>query len=129
MCRWLYEQFRSDWVWLLNPAVGKSDHIENTLSFDRYLDALRAVNSPEADAAGAPEEAGAGGGGGADLEVLSGIGFFDSDAERYYGDILGCMYYRCLLEVIPEDTFVELEFTELVYGGYVPEDDIEGVFD
>src|SRR6201986_3044750 len=129
MCRWLYEQFRSDLVWLLNPAGGKSDHVENTISFARYLDALRAVNRPEADGAGAPEEAGTGGGGDADLEVLSGIGFFDGDAERYYGDILGCMYYRCLLEVIPENTFVELEFTELVYGGYVPEDDIEGVFD
>jgi hypothetical protein len=131
LCRWLYDQFRSDWVWLLDPAIGKSEHVENTLSFDRYLDALRPTNRQQGEEAqtGAPNEATDDADKDADLEVLSGIGFFDSDAERYYDDILGCMYYRCLLEVIPEDTPVELEFSELVGGGYIPEDNIEGIFD
>lgn len=129
LCRRLYDQFRSDWVWLPNPADGRSGHVENTIGFDRYLDALRAANQPETDEVGVPDEVASDGGEDAELEILSGIGFFDSDAENYYGDILGCMYYRCLLEVIPEDTFVELEFTELVGGGYIPEDNIESVFD
>lgn len=131
LCRCLYDQFRSDWVWLLDPAVGKSEHVENTLSFDRYLDALRPTNRQQGEETqtGTPGQAAGDGDEDADLEVLSGIGFFDSDAERYYDDILGCMHYRCLLEVIPDETTVEMEFSDLVGGGYVPEDNIEGIFD
>jgi hypothetical protein len=89
MCRWLYDQFRSDRVRLINPTDDKSEHIENTLSFDRYLDAMRAINQQQASSTGTVAET-AIDDEDADLEILSGIGFFHSDVERYYDDILGC---------------------------------------
>ena len=129
LCRWLYDQFRSDWVWRIDPTDGKSEYIENTLTFDRYLDVMRAVNRHQADGADTAAETAVDDDEDADLEILSGIGFFHSDVERYYDDILGCMYYRCLLEVIPDETPVVLEFSALVGGGYISEDNIEGIFD
>ncbi len=67
-----------------------------------------------------------------DVEVegrmLRGLDSYHPDA-FFFGDAMYVVLLRCLLEVVPPNTIVNLDFSELVERHFINEDEVPGMFD
>jgi len=63
------------------------------------------------------------------VQILVNGDLFHSQATAYFDDIVYCVFMRCFLEVIPGNTPVTLDVSELIDGGYIEEQNLSSIFD
>jgi hypothetical protein len=135
LCRRLYTEFRSDYLsnFSLKPGTQKYEHTyeENTLDFDGYYSTLGkifrsrktrwfpAIDIAHPDIPQAEPR---------DLALISREDFFCDDLQQYFSDAVVCLELRLFLEIADPDQKVELDFSDLVDGGYLDKADLPGLF-
>ena len=125
-CRRLYDEFKSDTLYDFNVSSGEDKYIPNDLTFDEYLAGLkRAFEKYKSiyeiiDLNQIDDEA---------LSIIFHEDFFHGSALSYFDDAESCVIMRALLEVIPQDTSIEFDLTDLVDSGYIDIKKIPNIYD
>ncbi len=124
VCQRLFEDFRVDRFWNFSLTSGREWSTKNKVSFRQYLDACKYVFKKhtswylEFD----------------DKKISNRIrrifseGFFADDVEYYFQEAHYCILMRAFLEVIPPNTEITLDFSDLVWGQYLDLDGVDDVY-
>lgn len=134
LCRQLFEQFRADVLTQYKHTKGSpkvvKEHVKNPFDFDLYLKTLERVFAQEPNK-GIPrpfvyidEEDDD-----PEARLISGGNVFTEESSDFFGDILSWVYIRSSLEVLPPETIVTLDLTELIDQGYLEEKELFSIVD
>jgi hypothetical protein len=127
-CRSIYTDFRSDRVWHFAVESGEDSSQDIEMTFEEYFLALGKIFKtrkhrypfdfqPEKKKPDPPEVA-----------LVSREDFFREELGQYFSDVGFCLDLRIFLEIAKPNQHIELDFSELVHGGYVEESEVEGLF-
>ena len=129
-CRLLFDELRSDELLHFEPDSYESMYIPNPIDFETYLQVLKRIFYEKKERSlplglGHPHEWED------DLEakMISEEGFFHDEAEVYFSDVTYCVFFRSFLEIVPSQSTVVLNFTELVHAGWIDEEFLPTIFD
>jgi hypothetical protein len=129
-CRELFPQLRSDELFEFDPLTHESRHIANPIDFDLYIETLRHIFVTSKErmfplGSGYPHEWGDD----PNAKTIVDDGFFTEEAQLHFPDVTSWFLLRSLLEVIPDDQAIVLDISDLVYGGWITEDELPTLFE
>lgn len=126
ICRQLFEEFRSEFVMRFDKATSKFNDLPNTIDFDTFLAAFKRLHDEQTswysalDSHAYDEDP--------VLGTLVNYSFFDESSAAYFEDAIDCVTMRAFLEVVPDETLVIFDVTELLELSESPDESVKSLY-
>lgn len=120
VCRRLFEEFRSETVMRFDKSAATFSDQPNTIDFDRLLQVCKRIHAEQTSWYSAMNS----GLYGEDSEMgdVVQFGFLDQSKTEHFEDATDCVMMRAFLEVVPDESIVVFDVTELFEWSEAPDE-------